>query len=76
MHLDYIFIFSVMLVGSVIGSVIGLVTYHAVQERHPRTKRNRDYQEVQAMVDKRVKWAAVAASILGFVGLAACLAGA
>ncbi|HYD61518.1 MAG TPA: hypothetical protein VEC35_14225 [Noviherbaspirillum sp.] len=67
---DYIILISVALVGS----GIGLFVYRAAKGNRWRTDRNRNptYEEVQLMVNRRVKWAAVAAGVVGLIGFAAC----
>jgi len=70
---DYIILISVALVGG----GIGLFAYQGAKVSRWRKGQNRNatYEEVQLMVNRRVKWAAVAAGVAGLIGFAACLIG-
>jgi hypothetical protein len=73
MTVDYIILISVALVGG----GVGVFVYRATKGNRRRIDqyKNPTYEEVQLMVNRRVKWAAIAAGVAGVIGFAACFVG-
>lgn len=70
MNTDYILLAGI----AVIGMGAGLFLYLAASRHRTRDRQvsSSSYEEVQRRVDRRVAWAAVAAALVGVVGIAAC----
>ena len=66
--------YKVLIALAVFGIGVGLFLYRAAKLRRMKVNqiKSSSYEEVQRMVDLRVKWAAVAATIIAILGFVAC----